>query len=443
MLHIRNDIAVLCCLIVGACGGGSSESPVVTPPKVLTSISVSLGSGTLQVGQTTTALAAGLDQNGAAISTGAVSWSSATTSVATVNATSGVLTAVAPGTTFVTGTASGKQSSATLTVIAVPVSGKYRIVFARGSICHREDPFNCDLYFADVDMTTMTAITAPVVIANRANVAEWFPGLSSSGRFVVYNQTSKDLMGKTINQVWYADLNRTGSSALLMNDARFPQIASDDKKLYFSREGTRNDLFVADITINESAGTITAGTATSLTGGITAFAKADDPFPIGATGQIAFHYQTTDTSPSAVAVFTQSSSSYVTVASQSGHASVNSNGTIVSSSLGGTGVAVVTSKTGGWNAAQIVPFPGTASTFIADDVAFQTRAIARWSYPEWIDDGHIIASVMAGTVSGGENLYSMSRLYLGTLNGSTYLPLFTLLGGINADYCTVATRVLK
>lgn len=440
--------AFVACILLSSCGGGSDSPVTPTTPvatKVLTSITVAVGSATIQVGQTTTATAAGLDQNGASISTGAVTWSSASTSIATVNATTGVITAVALGQTQITASAGGKQGSASVTVIATAVSGKYRLVFARGSKCYRDDAKGCDLYYTDVDMTTKAVVTPVTAIAETSGVSEFFPSMSSSGRFVVYNRIAYDLKGlESSNDVWVADLTKKGSAALLIADARFPEISVDDKKIYFSRNDRgRGDLYVGALTINETAGTISVGTLTNLTGSITSFVKAEDPYPIGSSTQIAFHYQATESTPSVVAVLDAATSTYVGVASGSGHPSVNSAGTIVSSSLGGTGLSVVTPKTGGWNAPTIATLPGQASTLAPLDTAFNTRTISRWSYPQWIDDGHVLASVMAGTVVSGENSYTMSRLFLVTMNGGTYELLTTLLGGVYGDYCTVSARLLK
>lgn len=440
-------IAVSTVTVMVSCGGGGTADSTPTAPvvaaKVLTSINVSLGSATVAVGSTTSASAAGLDQNGASIATGTVTWSVGSTSIATVTS-AGVVSAVGLGQTTVTASAGGKQGSANMSVIAAPVSGKFRIVFARGSPCLREDPSGCDLYYGDYNMTTKTLIGSVTPIATTAGVSEFFPGLSSTGRFVVYNRISYNSKGQAItNDVWAADLTKSGSATLLITNARFPQISSDDKKIYFSREGTRGDLLVAPLTINETAGTISAGAATNLTGTITSFVKAEDPMPIGTTGKVAFHYQVTETSRAAIGVLDPSTGTYASVADGAGHVSVNSASTIVASSLGGTGLSLMTAKTGGWNPATITTLPSQSNTLASLDTAYNTRVISRWSYPEYVDDTHVIASVMAGTIVGDENVYTMSRLFLVTLNGASYELLTALLGGVYADYCTVAVRAIQ
>ncbi len=95
--------------------GSTSEATNTTTVSTLASVSVSLAPSTIQVGQTTTATAAGLDQNGKPLAISGVSWSSASPSVATVGS-AGVVSAVAAGQTTITAATGGKQGSATLVV---------------------------------------------------------------------------------------------------------------------------------------------------------------------------------------------------------------------------------------------------------------------------------------------------------------------------------------
>ena len=108
---------------LGACsgGGGGGDKTPTAPVMVLTTVAVSVGSATIQVGQSTQANAAGLDQNGGAIGTGTVTWSSSSPAVATIS-TSGAIVAVSPGQTTITGAAGSRSGQTTLTVIPVPVA---------------------------------------------------------------------------------------------------------------------------------------------------------------------------------------------------------------------------------------------------------------------------------------------------------------------------------
>ena len=109
--------------LLASCGGGGSSGPTTPPPAtpVLTSVSVSLSAGSITVGQTATATAFGLDQNGTAIGVGTVTWSTASTAVATVGQ-SGIVTGVTPGQTQVVASAGGKQGLANITVTQAPVA---------------------------------------------------------------------------------------------------------------------------------------------------------------------------------------------------------------------------------------------------------------------------------------------------------------------------------
>ena len=97
---------------------GQAAMTVTLPPPVVTTLTVTVPVTTLAFGQTTTATVAAKDQYGAAIASGTASWTSGTPAVATVNATTGVITAVTAGTATMTVTASGKTATATVTVKA-------------------------------------------------------------------------------------------------------------------------------------------------------------------------------------------------------------------------------------------------------------------------------------------------------------------------------------
>jgi hypothetical protein len=100
-------------LLTGAlsCGGES------TPPKVLTTVTVAVSPAAIQVGQTATASASGIDQNGASITLGAITWSSSNPTIASVSP-SGAITALSAGTVQIIATTGGKVGQASLTVTA-------------------------------------------------------------------------------------------------------------------------------------------------------------------------------------------------------------------------------------------------------------------------------------------------------------------------------------
>ncbi|MEO8620981.1 MAG: lamin tail domain-containing protein [bacterium] len=109
---LRRAIAVFAILTAFALISCGTDSAVNVPPPVLTTIAVTIPAASLVPGQTTTATAAGKDQNSVDIASGTVSWSSSSTATATVSA-SGVITAVAPGTAQIiatVGTITGQQS---------------------------------------------------------------------------------------------------------------------------------------------------------------------------------------------------------------------------------------------------------------------------------------------------------------------------------------------
>lgn len=110
--------AVLISTTLLSCGGGGDGT---TAPPTLTTLSVSFPTAAILVGQSATATAVGLDQFGASIATGVVSWSTVSSAIAAVNA-NGVVAGVSPGQTQVVATAAGKQAQASVTVIPIPVA---------------------------------------------------------------------------------------------------------------------------------------------------------------------------------------------------------------------------------------------------------------------------------------------------------------------------------
>lgn len=98
--------------------------PGVTPPPVLTKITVSPATASVVVGGTQTFTAATLDQNGKPI-TATVTWTSSNTAVGTIDST-GKFTAKAVGTTTITAASGSVNGTATATVTAVtpPLPGK-------------------------------------------------------------------------------------------------------------------------------------------------------------------------------------------------------------------------------------------------------------------------------------------------------------------------------
>lgn len=124
-------IALLGCVLLAACGGGSDG----TATQVLTTLTVTLTPNAVQVGQTATAAASGADQTGASMPTGTVTWSS-DAPTATVSA-SGTVTAVAPGSAIITGTAGGKSAQAVFTIVPRPAVAMVFVTPMPASVANR------------------------------------------------------------------------------------------------------------------------------------------------------------------------------------------------------------------------------------------------------------------------------------------------------------------
>ena len=100
-------LATLC-----SCAFTTSTGPSAP---ILATVTVSLKATTITVGQSVAASAAGLDQAGASINVGLVSWNTGSTAIATVTS-DGAVTGVAPGQTQILASVGGKLGQATITV---------------------------------------------------------------------------------------------------------------------------------------------------------------------------------------------------------------------------------------------------------------------------------------------------------------------------------------
>lgn len=102
--------------------GKSATSRVTVSPVPVASVTVSPTASTIAVGQTMPLVARTADSTGAPLNGRIVRWTTDRAAVATVNATSGVVTAVATGTARITATSEGKTGLATIAVSTVPVA---------------------------------------------------------------------------------------------------------------------------------------------------------------------------------------------------------------------------------------------------------------------------------------------------------------------------------
>jgi hypothetical protein len=115
----RVAVATLTSATLLSCGGGG-DTPVAPKP-VLATLRLSFPQTTIFIGQSANALVDGLDQFGAPIGTGVVTWSTGSAAIATVNA-NGVVTGIAAGQTQLIASAGTVQAQTSVTVAPVPVS---------------------------------------------------------------------------------------------------------------------------------------------------------------------------------------------------------------------------------------------------------------------------------------------------------------------------------
>ena len=110
-------------LILSGCSGGASKDASLTAPPVpvLTTITVSLSTSSITVGQNATASANGFDQNGASFGVGTVAWSTGSSSIASIT-NDGVVTGISSGQVSIVATVGAKIGQQSLTVTQVPVA---------------------------------------------------------------------------------------------------------------------------------------------------------------------------------------------------------------------------------------------------------------------------------------------------------------------------------
>jgi hypothetical protein len=103
---------------LGACS--DDDAPPAPSPRDLTTISISLPVESIEVGQSITAIAVGLDQNEAPLTLGPVTWTSDKPEVAPVQPSSGSIFGIAEGTATITASFGGRTGQRTIAVNRSP-----------------------------------------------------------------------------------------------------------------------------------------------------------------------------------------------------------------------------------------------------------------------------------------------------------------------------------
>lgn len=107
-------------VLLGGCGGGG-DGGTTSPPAAVSTITVTLASATITVGQTSQATAQPKDAQGTVLTGRAITWASSNESVASVSS-SGLVTGVAAGTASISATSEGKTGQASITVDPPPIT---------------------------------------------------------------------------------------------------------------------------------------------------------------------------------------------------------------------------------------------------------------------------------------------------------------------------------
>lgn len=149
--------------IIATTGGKSGQATIKIDLVPVSSVTVALAQNARFVGQSTTATAATLDSIGGVLTGRPVVWTSSNTSVATVSAT-GVVSAIAQGTTNISAASEGKTGQAQLTVTLVPVA-KVNVVLGSPTQFSGQTT-NATITLLDANNNVLTG--RPVVITSSA-----------------------------------------------------------------------------------------------------------------------------------------------------------------------------------------------------------------------------------------------------------------------------------
>ena len=129
-MPLRSLIAIFCLLLSGCSSNSSSSTPTTTTtttttPGALAEIAIKATPLAIATSATDQFSATGTDSNGNAISSLTVAWTSSAPSVATIDPSSGLATAVAPGVTAITASSSGVTSNPLSLTVTAPMKGQY------------------------------------------------------------------------------------------------------------------------------------------------------------------------------------------------------------------------------------------------------------------------------------------------------------------------------
>lgn len=143
-------------------GRTGTAAITITPPRV-TAVAVTLANAALTVGQTTQATAVLRDARGNTLTDRTVTWASSNTAIATVSNT-GLVTAVAAGTTTITGTAEGVSGTASLSVAAPNPCSIIRPITVGGQVTGALTTSDCRLSDSTFVQTYEVTITTPALL---------------------------------------------------------------------------------------------------------------------------------------------------------------------------------------------------------------------------------------------------------------------------------------
>ena len=271
---------------ITATSEGVSSSITITVPAVAT-VNVTAPSTNLQPTQTTQASAALLDAGATAVTNRVVTWSSSAPGVATVS-TTGLVTAVASGSTTISATSEGKTGSITVTVpavatIAVTASASFVLAGATSQLTATpKDASNNTLTNRVVTWSSGTPATATVsatglvtaVATGTTTISATSEGKTGTLLFTVVPPIGSIAVSSSANSIL---LNGQSQATALILDT-FGNPVTTIPPVWTSSSPTRASVTqagvvtqvqsgsLANVTISASAGGVTASTVIQLIG---------------------------------------------------------------------------------------------------------------------------------------------------------------------------------
>ena len=171
------------CVLASVCGGGGTETNTTGPIGATTaSVTVSVASSSVKVGEAMQATATATDASGNVLTGRAIAWTTSDAAIATVNAT-GLLTALSAGSVTLTATTEGKSASAQVTVtpagparLSISIDGALEANWIVGVLITGPNGFSLDAELTPAAPFVLSDVTPGTYTLLATTLANPIPG---------------------------------------------------------------------------------------------------------------------------------------------------------------------------------------------------------------------------------------------------------------------------